>query len=101
MAAQPRNQRIIPNMADKSANDANIAAIDRLVRTEKYHHILAWGKFLGFTPATISSILLEAETDKAPENAIQKVDGKWLTVDDIENESNRLRVNGLAGKPSC
>lgn len=89
---------VIPSMSDRAANDANLAAIDRQVRTEKYHHIVAWGKFLGFTPATITTSIQQAETDEAPLDAIQKVDGKWLRLGDIENETNRERVNAIAGQ---
>lgn len=86
----------IPRMADRAANDANIAAIDRLCRTQKYRHIVAWGKFLGLTPTTICSSLEQAEADNAPVDAIQKVGGAWLCLGDIVNETNRKAVGDLA-----
>jgi hypothetical protein len=91
---------VIPLAANKRANDANIAAIDLLVKAPKYEHILAWGKFLGFTPVAVGKCVAEAETDQAPEDSIQKIDGKWLRLDDIVNDSNRRRVAEIA-KHSC
>lgn len=87
---------VIPSMADAAANQANIAEIDRLVKTDKYIHVVAWGKFLGFTPATVLKYVQEAETDGAPADAIQKIEGRWLTLDDITNDSNRKRVEEIA-----
>ncbi len=87
---------VIPRMADNAANDANNAAIDRLVTTHKYLYIVAWGKFLGFTPETVRKYLIEAEAENAPDDAIQKTQGKWLCLADIENEENRQRVRNLA-----
>lgn len=58
--------------------------------------IEAWGKFLGFTASTISTQLQEAQADSAPREAIQKIDGRWLTLDDIQNATNRQRVIELA-----
>jgi hypothetical protein len=89
---------VIPKVSDRAANDANLAAIDRLVRTQKYHHIIAWGKFLGFTPVTITQTISDAEVDNAPADAIQKIDGRWNTLADIENETNRQRVEALAAQ---
>src|SRR5689334_8664917 len=82
---------VIPSIADLAANNANMAAIDRLVATRTYHHIVAWGKWLGFTPDTVRNLVQEAEADGAPANAIQKIDGKWLTSGDIQNEGNRSK----------
>lgn len=86
----------IPNLSDRKANAANIAAIDSLVQTQKYPYIVAWGKWLGFKPETVLKIVRAAEVDNAPENAIQKIDDRWTTLDDIQNETNRQRVIDLA-----
>jgi hypothetical protein len=103
----PRNAQVITeatngvifSISDKAANDANMAAIDQLVRVTKYRHIVAWGKMLGFTPQTVQNSVNEAEADNAPEDAIQKIDGQWLRVGDIANDSNRQRTNDLARLP--
>ena len=91
-----QSSSLIPRVADKVANDANIASIDRLVKTPKYHHIVAWGKWLGFTPETVCKHIQEAEADSAPADAIQKIDGQWLRLADIANETNRRRVEEIA-----
>ncbi len=70
--------------------------IDNVVKTQKYHHIVAWAKWLGFTPESARKIIEEAQLDDAPADAIQKVDGRWLCLGDINNESNRNRVDNLA-----
>jgi hypothetical protein len=87
---------VIPRIADEAANSANMAEIDRLVSTQKYRHIVAWGKWLGFTPVAVLQIVREAEADNAPPDAIQKIDGRWLRLEDIANETNRRRVEELA-----
>jgi hypothetical protein len=87
---------VIKRISDKAAYEANMAAISTLVRTQKYHHIVAWGKFLGFTPETVKKSVSEAEAENAPADAIQKIDGRWRCLADIENESNRQRVNDIA-----
>lgn len=87
---------VIPSISDRSANEANITAIDRLVRPPTYQYIVAWGKLLGFTPATVQQQIEQAERDCAPADAIQKIDGKWLRLEDIENGENRNQVERLA-----
>ena len=89
---------VIPRISDRAANAANMAAIDEFVRTGKYNHIVAWGKWLGFTPQTVQKHVEQAEAENAPEDAIQKIDGKWDLVGDIANETNRKWVNELAEK---
>ena len=89
---------VIPCSADKVADTKNILAIDTLVRTEKYRHVVAWGKWLGFTPESVQMQVREAEMDDAPADAIQKIDGRWLRFGDINNESNRQRVSDLVAK---
>ena len=71
---------VIPSISDPAANEANIAAIDKLVKTRKYHHIVAWGKWLGFSPQTVQQSVEQAEADQAPEDAIQKIDRRWQRV---------------------
>jgi hypothetical protein len=45
-----RQQTVIPRIAANVADAANIAAIDRLISTTRFPYIVAWGKWLGFTP---------------------------------------------------
>ncbi len=89
--------RVIRDMSDEAVNQANVKGIDTLVKTQKYRHIVAWGKFLGFTPATVLEYVRQAEADNAPADVIQQIDGKWLRLEDIKNETNRHRVSELAG----
>ncbi|MES2793329.1 MAG: hypothetical protein V4719_27205 [Planctomycetota bacterium] len=86
----------IPRISDITAYRENMAAIDQVIRTKKYHHVIAWGKWLGFTPETIKKIIEVAQRDDAPADAIQKVDGRWLRLRGIKNEFNRKCVNELA-----
>src|SRR5688572_12544131 len=78
--------RVIPQQADAAANANNIAAIDRVSGHTAYRHIVAWGKFLGFTPETVLREIALAERENAPVDAIQKLDGRWHTVADIAND---------------
>lgn len=87
---------VIPRISDPEANAANIAAIDREVGGSRFRHIVAWGKFLGFTPETVARCIELAEAEKAPLNAIQKFSNGWHTVHDIANEANRQSVERLA-----
>lgn len=91
-----RESPVIPSMSDRTAAAANSAAIDRLIRTPKYVYIIAWGKWLGFTPETVQKSVVEAEADDAPAEALQKIDGRWLFLGDIVNDENRSRVEALA-----
>lgn len=86
----------MPRISDRAAYEANIVAIDNVAKTQKYYHIIAWAKWLGFIPETARKILEEAQLDDAPPDALQKVDGRWLCLGDINNESNRNRVDNLA-----
>lgn len=88
--------RMIPSVSDEAARKANDEAIDRLVGECRYPYIVAWGKFLGFTPEAVQEYVREAEANDAPPDAIQKIDGEWLTVTGIRNETNRKRVLELA-----
>ncbi|WP_459556770.1 hypothetical protein [Lacunimicrobium album] len=90
---------VIPSITDTVANAANMAAIDLLVVTRKYRHIVAWGKWLGITPQTVLKTIELAEKEDAPEDSIQKIDGRWLRVVDIVNQTNRNRVDELAREP--
>ena len=47
------NGTVIPSVSDMVANTENMDAIDRLVVCGKHRHIVAWGKWLGFTPQTV------------------------------------------------
>ena len=87
---------VIASISDKTAHAENIAAIDRLVVPGKYRHIVAWGKWLGFTPQTVLKSIELAKAEDAPEDAIQKIDGRWIRVGDIANQTNRDRVAELA-----
>jgi hypothetical protein len=96
---EAQSDTVIPSTSDDVAFRANMAAIDRLVTTRKYHHIVAWGKWLGFTPETVEDQVELAEAEHAPEDSIQKLYGTWIRVGDIVNEANRQQVNELAGQP--
>ena len=87
---------VIPQISDARAHAANQTAIDRFVHTDRFHHIIAWGKWLGFTPQTVLKAVKDAEADDAPWDAIQKIDGRWLRLDDITNEENRRQVEEIA-----
>lgn len=87
---------VIPSLADKAADRANIAAIDARVSPACYPYIVAWGKWLGFTPEIVSTFVAEAAADKAPRDAIQKIRGRWLRVKDICNDRNRETVKAAA-----
>ena len=91
---------VIPSTSDNVANAKNMAAIDRVVVAGKYRYIVAWGKWLGFTPQTVLKCVQLAEADDAPEDAIQKIDGRWLRTSDIANQSNRDQVEDLARNSS-
>ena len=58
---------VIRSTADRIANEANIAAIDKLIGPTKFTHIVAWGKCLGFTPETVYSG--PQKLDRQPRNS--------------------------------
>lgn len=87
---------LISSISDRVAYRENMDAIDRWVRSRKYAFIIAWGKWLGFTPETVLSYIAQAEADDAPLDVTQKIDGVWLRVSDIANDTNRNRVEALA-----
>lgn len=91
-----RPERVIPSRSDRAAYEANMAAIDRLIGACRWPYIVAWGKFLGFTPETVQEYVEEAEADNAPAESIQKFDDGWSELSDIVNETNRRRVMALA-----
>jgi len=93
---QPMDESVIPSTSDRAAYTANAAAIDELVSTEKYHHMVAWGKWLGFTPRTVEKYVNQAEDENAPTDAVQKIDGQWVRLQDVANETNRRRVDEIA-----
>lgn len=87
---------VIPRQSDAVANAANVAAIDSVAGESRYRHVVAWGKFLGFTPETVRSAVELAAVEGAPIDAIQKIDGRWLTLADIQNDMTRQAVCDLA-----
>jgi hypothetical protein len=87
---------VIKSTADRIANQANMTAIDKLVTSKTYPYIIAWGKWLGFTPDTVQKYVTQAEADKAPLDVVQKIDGAWVRLDGIVNDTNRKRVIDLA-----
>ena len=89
---------VIPSTSDAAAFSANASAIDDLVHTMKYRHIVAWGKWLGFTPRTVQKHVLLAEQEDAPSDVVQKIDGIWIRIGDVVNDANRNRVEGIARK---
>ena len=89
-------ERVIPSRSDRAAYEANMAAIDRLIGQCRYPYIVAWGKFLGFTPQAVQEYVQDAEADNAPAESIQKFDDGWSVLSDIVNETNRQRVMALA-----
>ena len=94
------DKTLIPSISDKVAYAANMAEIDKLVAPGKFRHVVAWGKWLGFTPETVLKSVELAEADNAPEDSIQKIEGRWVRVSDIVNEANRMRVDELARENS-
>ena len=90
-----KSQTVIPRISDPVANAENMAAIDSLVTSERFPHIVAWGKWLGFTPETVRKSLEAAETDNAPEGSLQKIDGQWIRREDIANAENLRQVDDL------
>lgn len=89
-------ERVIPKISDTTAYRTNCEAIDRLIGECRYPYIVAWGKFLGFAPATVIEYVQQAEADNAPAEAIQKIEDEWILVSSIQNEINRKRVLELA-----
>lgn len=73
------------------------AAIDTLIGASRYPYIVAWGKWLGFKPETVRNDVVKAETDDAPHESVQKIDGRWVFLADIQNDSNRQRIIAIAG----
>lgn len=82
----------IPSTSDESDFAINAVAIDSLVGQTKYQHIVAWGKWLGFTPETVLKHIELAEKEQAPLDAVQKLDGVWTRIGDVVNDTNRARV---------
>lgn len=91
-----RSNTVITSTADREAYSANCLAIDKRVETQRFRYIVAWGKWLGFTPDTVQKSVLEAEAENAPSDAIQKIGTRWLVLKDIVNETNRKIIVYLA-----
>lgn len=90
------DESVIPSTSDAAAFSTNASAIDQHVSTDRYHHIIAWGKWLGFTPKTVEKYLTQAVADDAPADSVQKIDGQWVRLGDVGNETNRKRVDEIA-----
>lgn len=91
-----RPASVIPRISDEAAMRTNMDAIDRIAGVTTYRHIVAWGKWLGFTPVAVQRELALAVQENAPADAIQKQDGRWARVGDIANDLNRQAVERLA-----
>ncbi len=85
----------IPNMTPE-ATAANNAGINAIATSATHPYIAAWGKLLGFTPATVENELRLAAQDNAPADAVQRIGGKWTTLADIRSEATRQQVIALA-----
>lgn len=96
MSIRRSDDSVIPSTSNAMDFSANAEAIDRQIGTTKYRHIVAWGKWLGFTPKTVEKYVREAEIENVPEDVVQRIDGTWVRLCDIENESNRNRVEEIA-----
>jgi len=88
---------LIPSTADAEANAANMAAIDA-IEVGEYACIRGWAKLLGFSADWCDLHSGRAAQDKAPVNAIQNIDGLWLTLESIRNPETRARVVALSEK---
>jgi hypothetical protein len=91
----PGDGTVIPSTSDRVAYKRNMEEIDRLVVSSRYPYIVAWGKWLGFTPEVVLKYVTLAESENAPEDSIQKTEGKWVRIGDVVNDTNRNRVEGL------
>lgn len=89
-------ERVIPSISDTAAYEANCEAIDRLIGKCPYPYIVAWGKFLGFSPEVVKEYVEQAIADNAPAEAVQKLEDGWMLLSSIKNEGNRSRVTSLA-----
>lgn len=96
MSIRPSDDSVISSTSNVADLIANAEAIDRQIGTTKYRHIVAWGKWLGFTPKTVEKYVREAEVQDVPEDVVQRIDGTWIRLCDIANESNRNRVEEIA-----
>lgn len=54
-----------------------------------YPYIRAWGEYLGSLPSNINLLVEEAQEDGAPHDAYTKLDGQWLTVDELAHPQAR------------
>lgn len=52
---------------------------------DAFPYVFAWEKRMGAMDYYICAQLEQAEKDCAPTNAIYERDGKWQTLDDVEN----------------
>ena len=53
-----KSKTVIASTADRNAYSVNCLAIDNLVKTKRFRYIVAWGKWLGFTPDAVQKLSL-------------------------------------------
>lgn len=54
-----------------------------------YPYIRAWGKFMGSHQYYINDEIARAKNDEAPQDAIYKRDGRWITFRQITSTTTR------------
>lgn len=60
-------------------------------------YVRAWGRLSGLPTHCIEREVLKARLDRAPETAIyQKLDGSWVTFDQIESDCAKEAVREIA-----
>ena len=62
----------------------------------KYKAIVSWCKLMGSADYWIDEQIKKATTDKAPETAVFKKDGKWVRFEDLP-EFNQFRMREYYG----
>ena len=66
-------------------------------KPEEYKWIQRWGEMLNSFPYYIRNQQQEASDDSAPLSATYKRDGKWHTIEEVQNEDTqtymRIRYN--------
>lgn len=51
----------------------------------EYKAVFSWCKLMGSAPYWIEKKQEEAKKDKAPETAVFKKDGKWITFEELDS----------------
>ena len=68
-----------------------------ITTAENYPYIWAWGQYNDSAEDYIKTLMLEAEKDGAPVDAIYKdVTGTYRTVEDIDNTVTRFMLDSYA-----